>query len=280
MYVCNVCMQWNLYVWCIHVCNEIHMSDVCMPAMKSACLMYVCLQWNLHVQYMYVMYVCNKICRFDVCIWCTYAMKCSCLMYVCHVCLQWNLYVWSMYVLHVCNGMCMSWYRARQRRVTACHVCMYLCVCMFCPYVTMYVRICTYKVTHRHDMCVRMHVMYVCIYVCTHGALSRTWIHYTAKHCNKLQHTATHEYKWAVQHAYTIPQHTATHCSTLQHTATHCNARQHTATHCKTRLPVDNRTWIHHTATRCNTWLYTLIHTNIVTSIYNTYAYIHTHILT
>jgi len=31
-----------------------------------------------------------------------------------------------------------------------------------------------------------------------------------------------------------IPQHTATHCSTLKHAATHCNTLQHTPTHSNT----------------------------------------------
>ena len=38
-------------------------------------------------------------------------------------------------------------------------------------------------------------------------------MHYTATHCNTLQHTATH-------------------CNTLQHTVTRCNALQHIATLC------------------------------------------------
>ena len=40
----------------MYVCNKICMSDVCMSAMESTCIIY-----------MYVMYVCNKICMSDVC---------------------------------------------------------------------------------------------------------------------------------------------------------------------------------------------------------------------
>jgi len=59
--------------------------------------------------------------------------------------------------------------------------------------------------------------------------------HYSATHCNTLQHTATH--------CNTL-QHTATHCNTLLHTATLCNTLQHTAIHCNT---------LQHTTTHCNT---------------------------
>jgi len=41
--------------------------------------------------------------------------------------------------------------------------------------------------------------------------------HFTATHCNTLQHTATH-------------------CNTLQHTATHCNTLQHTANYVRTTI--------------------------------------------
>jgi len=55
------------------------------------------------------------------------------------------------------------------------------------------------------------------------------------RHCNTLQHTATH---WNTLQRTAIHcnalQYTATHCNTLQHTAIHCNTLQYTATHCDT----------------------------------------------
>jgi len=55
------------------------------------------------------------------------------------------------------------------------------------------------------------------------------------KHCNTLQHTATHTCCTAVSLPFILSprHHTAPHCTTLQHpalqhTATHCNALQHT----------------------------------------------------
>ena len=58
---------------------------------------------------------------------------------------------------------------------------------------------------------------------------------HTAKHCNTLQHTATHQNRadscpGLLQFAHNTLQHTATHCNTLQHPAPHCNKRQHTGT--------------------------------------------------
>jgi len=86
-------------------------------------------------------------------------------------------------------------------------------------------------------------------------------LHIIARHCNRLQHTATHCN--TLQHTtwppifirapcscwcaslFFILYITTTHCNTLQHTATHgnttphmalhCNAQQHTATHCNTQ---------------------------------------------
>ena len=93
----------------------------------------------------------------------------------------------------------------------------------------------------------------------------------TAKHCNTLQHTATHCNVHLTQGLFTplqivkvSLQHTATHCNTLQHTATHyntlhlhCNALQRIATHCNTLQHTASRCThcnaLQHTATHCNT---------------------------
>ena len=67
----------------------------------------------------------------------------------------------------------------------------------------------------------------------------RPW-HLCATHCNTRQHTATHGN--TRQHTAThgnTRQHTATYCNTLQHTASYCNTLQHTATHCNTLKQID-----------------------------------------
>jgi len=92
------------------------------------------------------------------------------------------------------------------------------------------------------------------------------------KHCNTLQHTATHNAircdalqdatQQVVAHCNTLQQpatrgntlqHTATLCNIMQHTAMHCNALQHTATHCHA---------LQHAATHCNTLQHTATHCN------------------
>jgi len=121
----------------------------------------------------------------------------------------------------------------------------------------------------------------------------RLWIQvHTARHCKKLQDTATHfsARQHASKHCNTLQhtaalgntlrdtaihcntlQHTATHYNTLQHTASHCNARcygryvtlQHTATHCTTlQHTTPHCNILHHTATHCNTPQHTATHCN------------------
>ena len=79
--------------------------------------------------------------------------------------------------------------------------------------------------------------------------------HYTAPHCNTLQHTATRcsTLQHTASHCHT-PQHTTTHCNTLQHTATHCSTLQHTAAHCSTlQHTATHRNTLHRTATSLHT---------------------------
>jgi len=76
-------------------------------------------------------------------------------------------------------------------------------------------------------------------------------IMHTTKHCNTLQHTATHCN--ILQRTFNVGfgdrsqfifisfwlctlQHTVTHCNTLQHNATDCNRLQHNTTHVQRRL--------------------------------------------
>ena len=70
----------------------------------------------------------------------------------------------------------------------------------------------------------------------------------SGRHCNTLQHTATHcntlVLTCALFQIGNTLQHTTTHCNTMQHTATHCNTWQHTPT-------------LQHIATHCNTLQYT-----------------------
>ena len=116
------------------------------------------------------------------------------------------------------------------------------------------------------------------------------------KHCNTLQHTATHCNKIATRcnqvqqgcckllavwvdcltksctiHCITL-HHTATHCNTLQHAATHYNTLQHNATRVALFVgriddQLGNRGATHsntlqHTATHCNTQQHTATHSN------------------
>jgi len=64
------------------------------------------------------------------------------------------------------------------------------------------------------------------------NTLQHTATHCNTPHCNTLQHTATHCSTWrhtATRH--TMLHHTARCCTTLQHVDEHCNTLQHNAQH-------------------------------------------------
>jgi len=78
---------------------------------------------------------------------------------------------------------------------------------------------------------------------CSHSADSRM-LQYTATYCNTHYNTLSNKYGadfWEM-FTHSAGSRTAKHCNTLQHTATHCT--QHTASHCNA---------LQHTATHCNT---------------------------
>ena len=80
---------------------------------------------------------------------------------------------------------------------------------------------------------VRINAMYTQIHIFFHLFFLRSCT--LAKHCNILQHTATHLFEPLqvslgkhFERSCTL----ATHCNTLQHAATHCNTPQHTFLSC------------------------------------------------
>jgi len=117
------------------------------------------------------------------------------------------------------------------------------CVAVCCSYIT-----CAYVFQVHSSTCrERMSALDECTwrvlmsFKCTHPHADECTAHGGDRHCNTLQHTATHCNTLRSRRRQTV-QHTATHCNTLQHTATHsahggdrqCNTLQHTATHCNT----------------------------------------------
>ena len=123
---------------------------------------------------------------------------------------------------------------------------------------------------------VRINAMYTQIHIFFHLFFLRSCT--LAKHCNILQHTATHLFEplqvslgkhferscTLATHCNTL-QHAATRCNTLQHTATHCNTLQHTATHLLELLQVSLGKHFERSATlvtHCNTLQHAATHCN------------------
>ena len=85
-------------------------------------------------------------------------------------------------------------------------------------------------------------------------SLTHTYTHiHTHAHTHVHTHTQKHYFltatirtSFSCAQPSSIPQHTATHCSTLRHTAAHCSTLQQTTTRCNT---------LQHTATHLIIWI-------------------------
>jgi len=101
--------------------------------------------------------------------------------------------------------------------------------------------ICSLSHTHTQRTSAKIHTRWVH----TTPIGRRMWGYSTARHCNGLQHTATHGTQSKTKRDTTRRQHTATHCNTLHRTVlngtqtwgcssiTHYNTLQYTTIHCK-----------------------------------------------